>query len=78
MEKQLNKRESLKKLDELVCENLIEMMEKKDYDLIPSLSVAVNYLKINEQVSEKEKVTASSMHKQMVEEARKKRANANT
>lgn len=72
----MTKREALKKLDEKVCEALTEMMDNKEYDTIPSLSVAVQYLKANEQVSEKEKKTANSRHKELIEEAKRKRANA--
>ena len=78
MEKDSGKRAHLKKLDKLVCESLIDMMENKEYEKIPSLSVAVQYLKANEQVTEKEKQTANSRHKEMVEEARKRRENGHS
>lgn len=71
----MTKRESLIKLDRSVCNALIKMMDEGNYETIPSLSVAVQYLKANEQVSEKEKQTANTRHKKMVEEVKKKRMN---
>lgn len=71
----MNKREKLEKLDELTLDKMLECVENDTLELLPLFSTVLNYLKANEQVSEKEKQTAGSRHKQLVDEAKKKRAN---
>ena len=71
----MNKREKLEKLDELTLNKMLECVENDTLELLPLFSTILNYLKANEQVSEKEKQTAGSRHKQLVDEAKKKRAN---
>jgi len=72
----VTKREKLQLLDENVCDALTTFIKNKEYEKIPSLSVAVQYLKANEEVSEKEKKTANDRHREMIKEAKRKRANA--
>lgn len=75
MEKVNAKRESLKLLDQKVLFAMLDIMEKKEYNLLPLFSTPIAYLKANEQVSEKDKKTAGSEHRRLIEEAKKKRAN---
>jgi hypothetical protein len=70
----MTKKEKLKKLDETVLNKMQEMLDNDRTDELPSLSTVVNYLRANQEVSEKEKRTASDRHAEMVKEAKKKRA----
>lgn len=71
----MNKREKLEKLDELTLDKMLDCVKNNKLELLPLFSTVLNYLKANEQVSEKEKQTAGSRHKQLVDEAKRKRAN---
>ena len=71
----MNKREKLEKLDELTLDKMLDCVKNNTLELLPLFSTVLNYLKANEQVSEKEKQTAGSRHKQLVDEAKRKRAN---
>ena len=72
------KRAKLEKLDGLVLDKMLKCVEDDKLEDLPLFSTALQYLKANEQVSEKEKQTAGTRHKEMVEEAKRKRANAST
>lgn len=74
----MTKREKLEKLDGLTIDKMLECVENDKLELLPLFSTVLTYLKANEQVSEKEKQTAGSRHKQMIEEAKKERVNAST
>ena len=70
----MTKKEKLKLLDETVLNKMQEMLDNDRTDELPSLSTVVNYLRANQEVSEKEKRTASDRHAEMVKEAKKKRS----
>ena len=72
------KRTKLEQLDSLVLDKMLKCVEDNKLEALPLFSTALNYLKANEQVSEKEKQTAGTRHKEMIEEAKRKRANGNT
>ena len=72
------KRTKLEQLDSLVLDKMLKCVEDNKLEDLPLFSTALNYLKANEQVSEKEKQTAGTRHKEMIEEAKRKRANGNT
>ena len=71
------KQEKLKLLDEQVLELLIKMTNTEDEEFdtnqITELSVAVNYLKSNSVVSEKEKSTLDDDIKRRLKEAQDRR-----
>lgn len=71
----MTKKEKLKKLDDSVLDAMQKMVDNNRFEELPSLSVVVSYLKANQEVSEKEKRTASDRHAEMVKEAKKRRAN---
>ena len=73
----MTKKEKLKLLDETVLNKMQEMLDNDRTDELPSLSTVVNYLRANQEVSEKEKRTASDRHAEMVKEAKKKRSEEN-
>ena len=72
------KRTKLEQLDALVLDKMLKCVEDDKLEDLPLFSTALNYLKANEQVSEKEKQTAGTRHKELIEEAKRKRANGNT
>lgn len=72
------KRTKLEQLDALVLDKMLKCVEDNKLEVLPLFSTALNYLKANEQVSEKEKQTAGTRHKELIEEAKRKRANGNT
>ena len=72
------KRTKLEQLDSLILDKMLKCVEDNKLEDLPLFSTALNYLKANEQVSEKEKQTAGTRHKEMIEEAKRKRANGNT
>ena len=72
------KRAKLEKLDGLILDKMLKCVEDNKLEVLPLFSTALNYLKANEQVSEKEKQTAGTRHKELIEEAKRKRANGNT
>lgn len=72
------KRTKLEQLDALVLDKMLKCVEDNKLEDLPLFSTALNYLKANEQVSEKEKQTAGTRHKELIEEAKRKRANGNT
>jgi len=72
------KRTKLEQLDALVLDKMLKCVEDDKLEELPLFSTVLNYLKANEQVSEKEKQTAGTRHKEMIEEAKRKRANGNT
>jgi hypothetical protein len=74
----MTKREKLEKLDELTIDKMLECVKDDKLELLPLFSTVLTYLKANEQVSEKEKQTAGTRHKQMIDEAKKERDNAST
>ena len=70
----MTKKEKLKKLDENVLDLLIKHTgEDGDLGAISELSVAVNYLKANAVVSDKEKSTTEEDIQKRVREANKRR-----
>lgn len=72
------KRAKLEKLDGLILDKMLKCVEDNKLEDLQLFSTVLNYLKANEQVSEKEKQTAGTRHKEMIEEAKRKRANGNT
>lgn len=72
------KRTKLEQLDALVLDKMLKCVEDDKLEELPLFSTVLNYLKANEQVSEKDKQTAGTRHKEMIEEANRKRANGNT
>lgn len=74
----ITKREKLKELDQKVLFAMLDCMENGEYEKLPLFSVPIQYLKANEQVSEKDKQTAGTRHKELLEEAKRKRANEHT
>ena len=72
------KRAKLEKLDGLILDKMLKCVEDDKLEELPLFSTVLNYLKANEQVSEKEKQTSGTRHKEMIEEAKRKRANGNT
>ena len=72
------KRTKLEQLDALVLDKMLKCVEDDKLEELPLFSTALNYLKANEQVGEKEKQTAGTTHKEMIEDAKRKRANGNT
>ena len=72
------KRKKLEQLDALVLDKMLQCVANDKLEELPLFSSVLNYLKANEQVSEKEKQTAGTRHKEMIEEAKRKRANGNT
>lgn len=72
------KRTKLEQLDALVLDKMLKCVEDDKLEELPLFSTVLNYLKANEQVSEKEKQTAGTRHKEMIEEAKRKRANEHT
>lgn len=72
------KRTKLEQLDALVLDKMLKCVEDDKLEELPLFSTVLNYLKANEQVSEKEKQTAGTRHKELIEEAKRKRANGNT
>ena len=72
------KRTKLEQLDALILDKMLKCVEDDKLEELPLFSTVLNYLKANEQVSEKEKQTAGTRHKEMIEEAKRKRANGNT
>lgn len=72
------KRTKLEQLDALVLDKMLKCVEDDKLEELPLFSTVLNYLKANEQVSEKEKQTSGTRHKEMIEEAKRKRANGNT
>ena len=72
------KRTKLEQLDALVLDKMLKCVEDNKLEDLPLFSTALNYLKANEQVSEKEKQTAGTRHKELIEEAKRKRANGST
>ena len=72
------KRTKLEQLDAFVLDKMLKCVEDDKLEELPLFSTVLNYLKANEQVSEKEKQTAGTRHKEMIEEAKRKRANGNT
>lgn len=72
------KRTKLEKLDGLILDKMLKCVEDDKLEELPLFSTVLNYLKANEQVSEKEKQTAGTRHKEMIEEAKRKRANGDT
>lgn len=69
----MNKREKLKQLDNLVLDKMTEMIKSGQTEELSDLSVPVNYLKSNQEVSEKEKRTANDKQKELIEKYNKRR-----
>lgn len=74
----ISKRDKLKELDQKVLFAMLDCMENGEYEKLPLFSVPIQYLKANEQVSEKDKQTAGTRHKELLEEAKRKRSDAST
>jgi hypothetical protein len=70
------KQKKLKELDELVLDRMIDMVDKRKYDELSDLSVAVNYLKSNAVVAEKSKGTIEEEVKERKAKAAKRREEA--
>ena len=69
------KEEKLKKLDELVLDKMIEIMEGEgDIDDLSSLSTPMNYLRNNQTLAEKPKSTVEEDTKARLKRARERRA----
>ena len=69
----MTKKQKLEQIDDLVSDKLLEALKNDKLDDIPLLSNAMKYLAINQEVSEKTKVTASDKHNKMIQEAKKRR-----
>ncbi len=73
---QVEKKKQLARLDEQVLDLLIKnTSEQGDTSILTELSVAVNYLKSNAIVAEKEKSTLEKETKARLDEAKKRRKN---
>ncbi|MCD6322421.1 MAG: hypothetical protein J7L77_05285 [Clostridiales bacterium] len=73
---QVEKKKQLARLDEQVLDLLILNTSKAgDTSILTELSVAVNYLKSNAIVAEKEKSTLEKETKARLDEAKKRRKN---
>ena len=73
---QVEKKKQLARLDEQVLDLLILNTSKQgDTSILTELSVAVNYLKSNAIVAEKEKSTLEKETKARLDEAKKRRKN---
>ncbi len=73
----MTKKEKLDRLDELLLNKLIDIMEAEDDEQLEGLSnltVPMNYLKNNSTVSEKGKSTIEEDTKKRLAEAKKRRA----
>ena len=73
----MNKKQKLDKLDELLLDKLISIMDSDDDEQLEGLSnltVPMNYLKNNMVVAEKEKSTADDNIKKRLKEAEVRRA----
>ena len=73
----MNKKQKLDKLDELLLDKLISIMDSNDDEQLEGLSnltVPMNYLKNNMVVAEKEKSTADDNIKKRLKEAEVRRA----
>ena len=70
----MTKKEKLKKLDTLVLDTMIAILENKtELDALRELSTPVNYLKSNAMVEEKHRDDITEEIKKRVEEAKKRR-----
>lgn len=73
----ITKKEKLDKLDQLVLDRMIEIMEDIDDDKrvfeLSALSVPMNYLKNNQIVEERGKSTIEEDNRKRLEEAKKRR-----
>jgi len=73
----MNKKQKLDKLDELLLDKLISIMESDselELEGLSNLTVPMNYLKNNMVVAEKEKSTADDNIKKRLKEAEVRRA----
>jgi hypothetical protein len=68
----MNKKEKLKVLDEQVLDAMISIMHSRVYGSLADLSTAVQYLKANNVIAEKEKRTDTT-HKEKLLEAKRRR-----
>jgi len=71
------KQKKMEKLDELLLDKMIDIMESKDKDAIDelsTLSTPMNYLKNNQIVADKSKSTVEEETEKRLAEARKRRA----
>ncbi len=72
-----NKKEKLEQLDELVLDKMINILNshKKDtLDQLSALTPAINYLRNNQMVAEKERSSLDDDIKKRLREAEKRRA----
>jgi hypothetical protein len=71
----MTKKEKLKKLDDLVLNKMISILEGDgDVSELRDLSTPANYLKANAVVEEKERDDVTDTIKKRLEEAKKRRA----
>ncbi len=73
----MNKKQKLNKLDELLLDKLISIMESdndEELEGLSNLTVPMNFLKNNMVVAEKEKSTADDNIKKRLKEAEVRRA----
>jgi len=73
----MTKKEKLERLDELVLDRMVKLVENGDTNELAELSVAVNYLKSNAVVEEKSRSSVEEDTKARLAEAderRKKKA----
>jgi hypothetical protein len=69
----MTKKDKLKKLDEDILDSMMTMVAEKNFEDIPLLSTAINYLKANEITEERERDTAEDEVKRKVKEANERR-----
>jgi hypothetical protein len=71
----MDKKTKLKKLDTLVLDTMIDILERKeDLDALRDLAAPINYLKSNAVVEEKQRDDITEEIRKRVEEAKKRRA----
>lgn len=70
----MDKREKVKLLDEKLLDAMIEAVSNEDYELLPLMNTAIQYVKANETTLEREKDTEEDAVKKRVREANERRS----
>jgi hypothetical protein len=68
------KANKLNRLDEMLLNKMIEIMDSGNTEMLPELASVSNYLAKNQMVAEKEKSSIEEDNKKRVKEAEKRRA----
>jgi len=69
----VTKREKVKKLDESLLDAMLNAVENEAFELLPMMNTAIQYVKANEEVLEREKDTEEDANKKRVREANERR-----